>query len=183
MSRSTDRLLKKAGKVIAPAIAGAFSAGVKYGERVCKTEYVYGKSGLHRRSGNLGRSIKSMVRIRNNRIEGKISSDSVYAPSHEYGATIRPVNVQWLTIPLDAAKTAAGVTRGGARSFKNTFFITSKTGTLLLMQRQGKNIVPLFVLKKQVTIPKRQFLEPSAMEAKRYIEKDIPHRIKKALRT
>lgn len=87
-----------------------------------------------------------------------------YARVHETegSTTIRAKKGGFLTIPLAAAKTAAGVARGTARDFDNTFFIRSKKGNLLLMQRQGTESVPLFVLKKSVTVPGRPALVPVA---------------------
>lgn len=141
-----------------------------------KTERLTGRPGLAKRTGELscsfdmeltGSTIKDLVL--------RVFSRSKYAKIHEYGGTIKPVNSQWLTIPLEAAKTRAGVARGGARDYKNTFFATSKAGNLILFQRLGKSaggrqkrrtfvrngvreksdIEPLFLLVKEVTIPAR----------------------------
>ena len=74
-----------------------------------------------------------------------------------------------LAIPLDAARTASGVARGGPRDtgvFGKTFIAISKAGNLIIFgkavyksgKRKGQahgKIVPLFVLKKQVTVPVR----------------------------
>jgi hypothetical protein len=78
---------------------------------------------------------------------------SKYARIHELGGTVVPKKGQWLTIPLPAARTAAGVSRGPARSFPNTFFKMSKAGNLILFQKDGKKLIPLYVLKKSITIP------------------------------
>jgi hypothetical protein len=82
-------------------------------------------------------------------------STSKYARIQELGGTVVPKKGKYLAIPLPAARTAAGVARGGPRSFPNTFFRKSKAGNLLLFQRQGKKSVPLFVLKQWVTLPAR----------------------------
>ena len=90
-----------------------------------------------------------------------VGTTSKYAPMQEYGGTVRPVRKKWLTIPLDAALTPAGVLRAPAPDWsdpgkKNTFFKWSKRGNLILFKKTGKNqITPLFVLKKQVKIPAR----------------------------
>ena len=82
-----------------------------------------------------------------------IYSTSKYAPIQEFGGTIVPKTSKWLAIPLTAAKTPAGVPRGSPRSFKDTFFKTSKKGNLILFQKVGKEkIVPLFVMKKRVDL-------------------------------
>lgn len=86
-----------------------------------------------------------------------------YAAIHEYGGTIRPTNAQYLTLPLPAVKMKAGVVRGGARAFNETFVAKSKRGNLILFQRQGQEIVPLFLLTKgPIRIPARPSLAPTA---------------------
>lgn len=122
------------------------------------------------RSGRLWRSYGHEVRETPTGIDldlGVLRSTAVdadvlkYAPVHEYGATIRAKNGKYLAIPLDAAKTAAGVVRGLPRSFPDTFVRTSKAGHLLIFQKQGKEAVPLFALVRQVTIKPRPSLEPA----------------------
>jgi len=183
IDKRSAAMIRKFPEVIAPALAKAMEAGVKRGEQYAKN-YVYGDSGLTRRSGQLGRSLKGTVNISGGHIQGKLTTDAVHAPTHEHGATIVPKRVQWLTIPTEFAKTAAGVTRGGARTFSNTFFLKPGKGRTnpLIMQKQGKEVIPLFVLKKSVTIPARPFMRPSAMQTKKYIEEEIPKRIKRAMK-
>ncbi len=78
------------------------------------------------------------------------------AAVHERGATIRAKNAQYLTIPLPAALNKNGTPkRPTARSWPNTFVQRSKKGNLLIFQKKGKDIIPLYVLKKSVVIPKR----------------------------
>ena len=97
--------------------------------------------------------------------------------------TIVPKKKQWLAIPISnneeskkALFTPAGVLRGGPLSglFEDTFFAKSKKGNLILFGKKigsktmktsqgGKikvmqgvgNIIPLFVMKKQVKVPFR----------------------------
>lgn len=107
------------------------------------------------------------------RIEGETLSDlslSVYSSGikyariQEYGGEVRPIKAKWLTIPLDAALGARGIPkRSGPRAYDDGFFFTSKKGSLIFavskVVGRGKNkrtdIVPLYVLKKSVTIPAR----------------------------
>ena len=88
------------------------------------------------------------------------------AAVHERGATIRAKNAQYLTIPLPAALNSNGTpTRPTAKSWSNTFVQRSKKGNLLIFQKQaGGGIIPLYVLKKSVVIPKRLAFE-EAFEA------------------
>lgn len=83
--------------------------------------------------------------------------------------TIRPKSKKFLTIPLKAAMTGAGVSKGPATSkslWGDTFVAKSKAGNLIIFGKErytkGKRtgemrgkIVPLFLLKTQVSIPAR----------------------------
>lgn len=91
-------------------------------------------------------------------------TDSKYAAIHEFGGTIRANGNatvcgkgKYLAIPLPAVQTQAGVTRAGPCFFKDTFVKRAKSGkkSLIIWKREGKKIKPLFVLKKEVTIPAR----------------------------
>ena len=114
---------------------------------------------LRVRSGILRRSIGT--EIREDGAEGRVGPQGIpYGRIHELGGEVRPVRARYLTIPLDAAKTPAGVARGRATDFKNTFFRRSAAGNLILFMQQGKGIVPLFVLKQRVRIPARPYLAP-----------------------
>lgn len=74
---------------------------------------------------------------------------------HEYGATINAKG-KLLTIPLPAALDSRGVPlKRSARDWDNTFVARSKAGNLLIFQRRGSQIVPLYVLKQTVTIKPR----------------------------
>lgn len=83
------------------------------------------------------------------------------AAVHERGATIRAKNVKYLTIPLPAALNSNGTPkRPNARSWPNTFVQRSRKGNLLIFQKQaGGRIIPLYVLKREVKIPKRLAFE------------------------
>ena len=50
-----------------------------------------------------------------------------------------------------------GVVYKRASEYKDAFFVTSKAGNIILMEKRGDSVVPLFVLKKQVTIPKTEW--------------------------
>lgn len=79
------------------------------------------------------------------------------AAVHERGATIRPKRAKFLTVPLPGALNANGTPKKPrARDWANTFILQSKKGNLLIMQKQaGGDLLPLYVLKKSVTIPRR----------------------------
>lgn len=119
---------------------------------------------LSRRSGELSRGL-SPRRIT---VQGGADDVSVKFPLegiavvHETGATITPKKAQFLTIPLPAALSGSGVPlRNSAREWSNTFVQRSKRGNLLIFQKRGTGIIPLYVLKKSVTIPPRLAFEQS----------------------
>lgn len=126
------------------------------------------------RTGNLRRSFQEnkarKVQQRGEAITGTVGTNIEYARIHEYGGTIKPKSKQWLTIPIGEALTPAGVPRGTAREFKNTFFAWSRNGNLILFGKSpvggSKKIVPLFVLKKMVRIPRKAYMKPSLEEKK-----------------
>lgn len=112
----------------------------------------------------------------------------VYARIHEgwpdgrASTTMRPRNAQYLAIPLAAAKTPAGVARGGPRDFPDTFVQRSRQGTLILFQQVGSGgIVPLFILKREVVIPARPALRPTMQRFTPLILDDLGKAVQAAL--
>lgn len=96
------------------------------------------------------------------------------ATVHERGATITPKRAKYLTIPLPPALTASGVPKKlSAREWQNTFVLKSKKGNLLIVQKVGKELVPLYVLKKKVTIPKRLAFEEAFLAGKDFLADKI----------
>jgi len=120
------------------------------------------RGALKSRTGQLRRSISFEVTGDSlATLSGNISSNSIYAPIHEYGGTIKAKDKYtgldgkpYLNIPLDANKTAAGVMRLSAyQVFEGGgFIIKSKRGKWLVMSGEG---VPMFVLIEQVHITAR----------------------------
>jgi len=113
---------------------------------------------LQVRTGRLRASIRSRVIVDGPRITGILGVENlVYGPQREFGGTIRAKKPGgFLTIPLKAAKTAAGVPRFTAREADDafpggTFVAKSRQGNLLLFGKRGAALVPLFLLKKEVT--------------------------------
>jgi hypothetical protein len=104
---------------------------------------------LSRRSGRLTASLNpSGIEIKDATDGPEVSFTLTgIAVVHERGATIRAKNAQYLTIPLPAALNRNGTPkRPTARSWPNTFVKQSKKGNLLIFQKQGADIVPLYVL-------------------------------------
>lgn len=115
-----------------------------------------GASNLLRRQGGVAGIKASAVGERDlNQITGVLTIPFPISV-HEEGATIRPRAAQYLTIPLSAALDSRGVPlRPSARSWDNTFVQTSTRGNLLIFQRRGSKIVPLYLLRRQVKLPAR----------------------------
>ena len=122
------------------------------------------------RSGRLRSSIVSEVRKGAKGPEMALKAGSGqgvrYAAQREYGGTITPVRSRYLTIPLDAALTGAGVARyPSARSVPGLFLIRSLAGNLLLVQKVPGGIQPMYVLKDSVTQRAQPYLRPALQVA------------------
>jgi hypothetical protein len=113
---------------------------------------------LSTRTGKALQSIQDSVKVTGDTfddVQGQIGG-IFYLRIQEYGGTITPKKGKYLTVPLPAALDGAGVPlRASARDWEKTFVIRSKSGNLLICRREGKQIVPLYVLVTQVVIPPR----------------------------
>ncbi len=105
---------------------------------------------------------RNSIRTQMDRSEpsARVGTPMRHVPVLEDGKVIRPRRKQYLTIPLAAAKTGAGRSRGDARTvgarYESTFIRRSKRGNPIIYGKRGDTIVPLFVLKKSVRIPARK---------------------------
>ena len=117
-------------------------------------------SSLSKRSGNLVNAILGSVTVNGTTFEdmaGSIGAPGIpYARIQELGGTINAKNGKFLCIPLPAALDSNGLPlKSSPREWPNTFCAKSKAGNLLIFQRVGTSIRPLYVLKTSVTIPPR----------------------------
>jgi hypothetical protein len=122
---------------------------------------------LQVRSGGGIRSIVDSIKITTGRIEdieGRISTGKMTV--HETGATIRAKSARFLTIPLPSAMDSRGIPlRKRARDWDNTFVARSKRGNLLIFQKRGRNeIMPLYLLKPEVTLRPRLGMQQIVMD-------------------
>ena len=133
------------------------------------------------RTGQLAsstRAINATIEDGGARVSGGINFGSPYGKVHigPKGSTftIKPRNKKFLTIPTQKGKeylggmgggalTGAGALRGGATSgmFSGTFIskgiIFGKLGQVKEAGKTKGKVIPLFILKKQVTIKRRLF--------------------------
>lgn len=119
---------------------------------------------LSARSGKAVQEIKKSVRVTGDSLDtlrGMIGSgDAFYLKIHETGGVIKAKNVKYLTIPLPAALNSNGTPKKpSARDWDNTFVAKSKKGNLIIFQKVGSKIIPLYVLKTSVKIPARLGME------------------------
>lgn len=115
-------------------------------------------STLSKRSGGFARALKDASSVTGSKlsdVRGQIAIPKEMV-IHETGGTVSAKKAKYLTIPLKAALNANGTPiKQKARDWPNTFVAESKKGNLLIFQRRGKEVVPLYVLKKSVHIPPR----------------------------
>ena len=109
---------------------------------------------LQKRSGASLNALRPKIKSGNEEVTGTIMVPFPLSV-HETGATIR-ARGKLLAIPLQAALDSRGVPRKrGPRAWKNTFVARSKKGNLLIFQKKAGKIIPLYVLKDRVKIPRR----------------------------
>lgn len=146
-----------------------------------------GRSGLNVRTGLLRNSTTARAEFdaRSGGVDSliRIRANVPYASTHEYGATITPKAGRYLAIPLPAAKTAAGVSRGSPRMFPDLFFVISSRGNPLLARRDGDGIVPMFALKERVTVPRRPFVAPALEDTRKRLPAMIAGAFRRAVAT
>lgn len=135
------------------------------------------KDTLSKRSGDLVDSIIKSVQVTGNtfgEIVGHIGAGGIYASIQEYGGTITAKG-KLLTVPLPAALNPNGTPiKKSARDWDNTFVARSKKGNLLIFQKVGTQIIPLYVLKESVTIPPRLGMQDT-------INATLPYFVDKAM--
>jgi phage gpG-like protein len=139
------------------------------------------KLGAPVRSGRLRASIRGRVEQHFGSQVGIVGSNVVYARIQELGGPIRAKHAKYLTIPLDAARTPSGVARAPARSWPNTFVIQGRGGHLIIMQRHGRGIRPLFVLKRSVRLEPNPYFRPALEKNRASIREQFGRDVKLAL--
>ncbi|QXN72631.1 minor tail protein [Rhodobacter phage RcZahn] len=131
-------------------------------------------STLSKRTGRAVDSIIRSVSVKGTTWEtlmGKIGGIH-YLAIHEYGGTIKSKG-KLMTIPLPAALSGRGTSPPFARQWKDTFVARSKKGNLIIFQKRGLTIVPLYVLKNEVYIPPR-------LGMRKELEEQLPYFLSRA---
>lgn len=144
-----------------------------------------GPKSLSRRSGFLVESLKNSVRVEGSTLATIVGTLTVPGSRkiHEHGGVLRPKRAKYLTIPLPAALNSNGTPKKpSARSWENTFVMKSKAGNLLIVQKRGTQIIPLYVLKAQVYIPPRLGLMDTARAGTTMLADRLTNAIFKELR-
>lgn len=145
---------------------------------------------LKRRTGYLAGSITSNVKNSEGNWKTTVGSGvrtgkrAVYANILEKGGTIKPNKSKFLAIPLRAALTGAGAPRkSGPRQWANTFVRRSHGGNLIIFQANGKGkIIPLYVLKKSVRIPGKDYMGKSLQETTESILRVMNNEVSEGLK-
>lgn len=139
---------------------------------------------MSKRSGWMIQSIKDSVKVKGttiSTIEGEISVP-YERKIHENGGVLKPKTAKYLTIPLPAALDSKGIPlKKSAKEWQNTFVIRSKKGNLLIVQRKGIQIIPLYVLKTSVYIPPRLGLGKTLQAGNSYLVDKIADAILRSI--
>lgn len=114
---------------------------------------------LAKRTGALSRALKTGGTVQDAAkiadVTGEISLPGKNR-IHEYGGTITPKAGEYLFVPLPDALNADGTPRKlNPRQWQNTFIAESRKGNLILFQRLGRKLTPLYALKRQVRVRPR----------------------------
>lgn len=128
---------------------------------------------LRVRTGRLRSSIRGFVRGGDETAPLEIGVQAggqrgiPYAAIQELGGEIRPKQSRYLAIPLQAARTAAGVGRfASPRDVPGLFTFRSGAGNLIMAVKDGKGgLIPMFVLKARVRITGKHYLRDALIAA------------------
>jgi hypothetical protein len=127
---------------------------------------------LNVRSGHLWRNLDSIIRKRKNKVSAETGTgvgtkrEVKYARILDEGGTIKAINAKFLTIPFKGVK-------GEARDFDDTFFLRSKAGNLLLVQKTTTGFRPLFTLKESVEIPAKEWFSKPMKKQENKFKKEM----------
>lgn len=134
------------------------------------------KRNLFKRTGQGLRDIKRTIEVTGNslsELRGVIDPIN-YMETQEEGGEMEARSGTYMTIPLPAALDSRGRPKKvSPLDWDRTFVQRSKRGALLIFQRRGRNIVPLYVLKERVKLKPRLRLQET-------FDKELPYFERKA---
>ncbi len=139
---------------------------------------------LAKRSGNTFQILRTGVVVSGSGsgIIGIIRGPS-YLNIHEHGGIIKAKRAKYLAIPLPAALDSRGIPKKRSpRLWQNTFVSTSRSGNLIIFQKVGGQLRPLYLLKKSVRIPKRLGLMNTAVAGITVFESRLFERIHREMK-
>jgi len=160
-------MVKKYPVALAKALRSPMLKAVYWFKNKHEIARLSGPPGLQRRSGDLIDSFVPGVTpmgVGLNDLASWLATRSKYAQTHEEGGTVRSKRPGgYLTIPISTEYGGRALEPRGSvkskyldlRSVPNMFVQRSKKGNLILFEKVGTGIVPMFVLKKSVDIPPR----------------------------
>lgn len=100
-----------------------------------------------------------------------------YLKYQETGGTIRPRSAKYLTVPLPAALNGDGTPkRYSARQWANTFVVKGSGGGWTICTKQGRRIVPLYVLRTSINLTPRLGLREAFRKESRAFLKGLAKR-------
>jgi hypothetical protein len=106
------------------------------------------------------------VKGQGNTFSGTLGSNVIYARVQEYGGVITPKKSKYLAIPLN--KDAKGES---PRNIPGLFFMKSKGGSLLAAIKNGKEIIPMYLMKTSVTIKPHYYVQNTMLSSLSVIQK------------
>ena len=163
LAPAVARCLESAAKPIAMAVQDYMNGIASTMQAMHSQSYPPGTVGsdypnLYVRSGSGLQSILESLRVVNpgslEGITGTISGGTM--GWHEEAQTMSPRHSQYMTIPLPAAMDSRGIPlKSSARDWANTFVRMTRNGNLIMFQKRGLSIIPLYLLKSRVSRPAR----------------------------
>lgn len=136
------------------------------------------------RSGRTRNSIVARVLDTPGGVVGVVGSPERHARLHEHGGTV--TGAPYLRIPTREMQTGAGVDRmagRSARSIAGAFLLKSKAGNLwIAMRGRGRELVLLYLLKRQVTFRPRRMFQRTLERSRAFIRQEFRNAVARVAR-
>jgi len=197
-AENLGRELAAAARLAATRVKPALEESARLVMRHTQVAHLTGPTGattLTPHSRHLTRSMNYRLEVDAGTPVAIVGPNVPYGALQHFGGTVRPKGHPYLTIPLKAALTASGpkftareiIANPGEGGYSGTFVATSKAGNRIIFGRLGRTekgrqrtkkgaggerfgYVPLFVLKRSVSVPGRPYLYTALAEKAAEIE-------------